>query len=137
MLDKENLIKELNFKGIRSSGAGGQHVNKVSSKVELTFDVLNSQHLSLEQKDTLQEKLSNRINKEGVFILFCDESRSQHKNKELAIKRFIEIISAALKRQKVRKVTKPSRSSVFRKAENKKMVSAKKALRKKPGLSET
>jgi len=133
-LNKENLIKELNFKAIRSSGAGGQHVNKVSSKIELTFDVLNSQHLSLEQKETLQNKLANRINTKGILILFCDESRSQHKNKELAIKRFIEIVTAALKRQKIRRPTKPSRSSVFRKAENKKKVSAKKALRKKPGL---
>jgi len=124
----------LNFKAIRSSGAGGQHVNKVSSKIELTFDVLNSQHLSLEQKETLQNKLANRINTKGILILFCDESRSQHKNKELAIKRFIEIVTAALKRQKIRRPTKPSRSSVFRKAENKKKVSAKKALRKKPGL---
>ncbi len=133
-MNKENLIKELNFKAIRSSGAGGQHVNKVSSKIELTFDVLNSQHLSLEQKETLQNKLANRINTKGILILFCDESRSQHKNKELAIKRFIEIVTAALKRQKIRRPTKPSRSSVFRKAENKKKVSAKKALRKKPGL---
>ena len=134
MLNKEELIKELNFKAIRSSGAGGQHVNKVSSKIELTFDVLNSQQLSIEQKETLQEKLSNRINTKGILILFCDESRSQHKNKELAIKRFIEILSAALKRQKVRRATKPSKSSIIRKAENKKKVSAKKALRKKPGL---
>jgi ribosome-associated protein len=133
-LNKENLIKELQFKAIRSSGAGGQHVNKVSSKIELTFDVTNSQHLSLNQKETLQDKLSNRINKEGVLVLFCDENRSQHKNKELAIKRFIEIISAALKRQKIRRITKPSRSSIIRKAKNKKKVSAKKALRKKPGL---
>jgi len=132
MIDKENLIKELHFKAIRSSGAGGQHVNKVSSKIELTFDVLNSQHLSLNQKETLQEKLSNRINKEGILILFCDESRSQHKNKDLAIKRFLEVISDALKRQKIRRPTKPSRSSVFRKAENKKKVSAKKKLRRRP-----
>ena len=133
-MNKENLIKELKFKGIRSSGAGGQHVNKVSSKIELTFDILNSQNLSTNQKETLQNKLSNRINKEGVLVLFCDESRSQHKNKDLAIKRFLEMISDALKRQKIRRPTKPSRSSVFRKAENKKKVSAKKAMRKKPGL---
>ena len=125
MLHKENLIKELHFKAVRSSGAGGQHVNKVSSKIELTFDVLNSQVLSSRQKETLQEKLANRINKEGVLLLFCDESRSQHKNKELAIKRFIEIISDALKRQKIRRATKPSRSSVIRKAENKKKNAAK------------
>lgn len=134
MLNKENLIKELHFKAIRSSGAGGQHVNKVSSKIELTFDVLNSQVLSSRQKETLQVKLSNRISKDGILILFCDESRSQHKNKELAIKRFIELISNALKRQKVRRATRPSRSSVIRKAENKKKNSAKKSLRKKPGF---
>ena len=133
-MNKEELIKELNFKAIRSSGAGGQHVNKVSSKIELTFDILNSQALSQNQKETLQNKLTNRINKEGILILFCDESRSQHKNKELAIKRFIEIISEALKRQKIRRATKPSRSSILRKTENKKKNSAKKTLRKKPGL---
>ena len=133
-MNTENLIKELQFKGIRSSGAGGQHVNKVSSKIELTFDLLNSQNLSLEQKETLQNKLVNRINKDGVLVLFCDESRSQHKNKELAIKRFTAMISDALKRQKIRRPTKPSKSSIFRKAENKKKVSAKKAMRKKPGL---
>lgn len=133
-MNTENLIKELKFKGIRSSGAGGQHVNKVSSKIELTFDILNSQNLSTNQKETLQNKLSNRINKESVLVLFCDESRSQHKNKELAIKHFTAMISDALKRQKIRRPTKPSRSSVFRKAENKKKVSAKKAMRKKPGL---
>jgi ribosome-associated protein len=133
-LNKETLIKELQFKAIRSSGAGGQHVNKVSSKIELTFDVLNSQHLSLNQKETLQDKLANRINKEGILLLFCDESRSQHKNKELAIKRFIEMISDALKRQKIRRATKPSRSSILKKSDNKKKNSAKKSMRKKPGL---
>ncbi len=133
-MNKESLIKELHFKAIRSSGAGGQHVNKVSSKIELTFDVINSQHLSLNQKETLQNKLANRVNKEGILILFCDQSRSQHKNKELAIKRFIEIISDALKPKKIRRATKPSRSSIYKNADNKKKNSAKKALRKKPGL---
>jgi len=133
-LNKETLIKELQFKATRSSGAGGQHVNKVSSKIELTFDVLNSQTLSLQQKETLQNKLSNRINKEGVLLLFCDESRSQHKNKELAIKRFLELIATALVRQKLRRATKPSWSSVLKKADNKKKNATKKSLRKKPGL---
>lgn len=131
---KANLIKELNFKAIRSSGAGGQHVNKVSSKIELTFDVINSQHLSLNQKDRIQEKLGNKINKENILTIFCDESRSQHRNKEIAIKRFVKLISEALKQQKIRKATKPSKSSILRKAENKKKVSQKKKLRKKPRL---
>ena len=133
-MNKEALIKELNFKAIRSSGAGGQHVNKVSSKIELTFDIINSQHLSFNQKKILQNKLSNRINKDGIFILFCDQSRSQHKNKALAIQRFIELFSNALKPQKVRRATKPSRSSIIRKAENKKRNATKKTLRKKPRL---
>ena len=131
---KANLIKELNFKAIRSSGAGGQHVNKVSSKIELTFDVINSQHLSLNQKNRIQEKLGNKINKENILTIFCDESRSQHRNKEIAIKRFVKLISDALKQQKIRKATKPSKSSILRKAENKKKVSQKKKLRKKPRL---
>ena len=133
-MNTKDLIKELQFKAIRSSGAGGQHVNKVSSKIELTFDVLNSQYLSSEQKEKLQNKLSNRINKEGILILFCDESRSQHKNKELVIKRFIDIITISLKKEKVRKPTKPSRSSILKKTENKKKNSAKKTLRKKPNV---
>ena len=133
-MNKEELIKELNFKAIRSSGAGGQHVNKVSSKIELTFDIINSLQLSINQKEILQNKLSNRINKDGIFILFCDESRSQHKNKALAIQRFIELFSNTLKPQKIRRATKPSRSSIIRKAENKKRNATKKTLRKKPRL---
>ena len=133
-MNTENLIKELHFKAIRSSGAGGQHVNKGSSKIDLTLDGIKSQYLSLKQKETVQSKLSNRINKEGILLLFCDESRSQHRNKELAIKRFIELVTAALKRQKVRRATKPSRSSILKKADNKKKNAAKKTLRKKPNL---
>ena len=133
-MNTKDLIKELQFKAIRSSGAGGQHVNKVSSKIELTFDVLNSQYLSSEQKEKLQNKLSNRINKEGILILFCDESRSQHKNKELAIKRFLELIKSGLIIPKKRKPTKPSKASIKRKAENKQKQAFKKAMRKKPDL---
>ncbi len=134
LLKTQNLITELQFKAIRSSGAGGQHVNKVSSKIELSFDILNSQYLSVHEKETLQNKLANRINKEGVLLLFCDKSRSQHKNKELAIKRFIDLLTIALKKQKIRRATKPSRASVLKKAVNKKKNAAKKALRKKPDL---
>lgn len=130
----DTLKKELNFKGIRSSGAGGQHVNKVSSKIELTFDVQNSASLTEDEKILLYKTIANKLTKENVVILFCDESRSQHKNKELAIKRFLELITLGLKKPKVRKATKPSKASIRRKAESKMKASAKKSLRRKPDL---
>ena len=133
-MNAHDLIKELKFKAIRSSGAGGQHVNKVSSKIELTFDLENSKELSGNQKEILLKKLTNRLTKDNILILFSDENRSQHKNKELAIKRFLEIITQGLKRQKIRRVTKPSKSSVRKKAENKKRQASKKLLRKKPSI---
>jgi ribosome-associated protein len=127
-----DIIKELNFKAIKSSGAGGQHVNKTSSKIELTFDLESSNALSDGEKILLKTKLSSKLTKENVLILFCDESRSQHRNKNIAIKRFLELLKTNLIRPKRRKATKPSKGSIKRKAENKKRVSVKKALRKKP-----
>ncbi|MCG8827121.1 aminoacyl-tRNA hydrolase [Tenacibaculum dicentrarchi] len=128
------LIKELHFKATRSSGAGGQHVNKVSSKIELSFDVAKSNQLSENQKEILCTKLASRLTKEQILILFSDETRSQHRNKELAVKRFLALIKDGLKRPKIRRATKPSRNSVLRKHENKKRQKLKKSLRKKPNL---
>lgn len=128
------IIKELNFKAIRSSGAGGQHVNKVSSKIELTFNLENSNSISEKQKEFLKAKLQSKLTKENNLILFCDETRSQHRNKELVIKRFLNLLKTNLIRPKKRRPTKPTRASVKRKAESKKRTSVKKALRKKPKL---
>jgi len=130
-MNTQNLTKELQFKAIRSSGSGGQHVNKVSSKIELTFNVANSKTLTEEQKELLYKRLSTRLSKKKVLILFVDESRSQHRNKEIAIKRFLEILSKALYISKKRKLTKPSKASIKRKAENKRKQAFKKYLRKK------
>ena len=130
----DKLIKELSFKAIRSSGAGGQHVNKVSSKVELTFDLLNSDELTQKQKDLLVEKLATKLTKNSVLILQCDEGRSQHKNKEVVIKRFVDLITAGLIRPKKRKPTKPSKASIKKRLLSKKKLSAKKSIRKKPDL---
>ena len=131
-MNKENLIKELNFKAVRSSGAGGQHVNKVSSKVELIFDLLNSREFSEDEKELLQKNLKTKLTKDKVLLLQCDESRSQHKNKELVIKRFIEIISNGLKVPKKRKPTKPNRASIQKRLDKKKKHAFKKASRQKP-----
>jgi len=130
----ENLIKELNFKAVRSSGAGGQHVNKVSSKIELYFDLLNAAELTSEEKELLLKNLQPKLTKEGVLLLNCDESRSQHKNKEIVIKRFLEIIYNGLKIPKKRKATKPSKSSIQKRLDKKKKLAYKKALRNKPEM---
>ncbi len=136
-MNTENLIKELKFKAIRSSGPGGQHANKVSSKIELTFDLEGSIELNDDQKILLLKNLANRLTKENILILFCDESRSQHKNKEIAVKRFLELIKNGLKKPKIRKATKPSRASVKKRLNNKKKASLKKlsrSFKKKPDL---
>lgn len=133
-MNTQQLLKELNFKAVRSSGAGGQHVNKVSSKIELYFNIEISEGLSLREKELLYKNLANRVSKDNTLILSCDESRSQHKNKELAIQRFFELIKLKLVRPKIRRSTKPTKGSVVRKSENKKRNSQKKAMRKKPKL---
>lgn len=133
-MNKEKLIKELKFKAIRSSGAGGQHVNKVSSKVELNFDVLNSEGLSSREKTLLSLKLENRLTKASILILQCDEARSQYKNKQLIIKRFFEVLKKALHVPKKRKPTKATKSSVEKRLKSKKLASTKKGNRKKPRL---
>ena len=133
-MNATQIIKELKFKAVRSSGSGGQHVNKVSSKIELTFDLENSNSLSEFEKEVLKTKLSSRLTKEKILILFCEETRSQHRNKGIAIKRFLELIKTLLIRPKKRSPSKPSLSSIKKKTEHKKRTSIKKALRKKPRL---
>lgn len=133
-MDKEVIIRELKFKAIRSSGAGGQHVNKVSSKVELSFDLSNSLGLSNREKERLLLKLANRLTKEELLILQCDEARSQHRNKQLAINRFFDVLKKALHIPKKRKPTKPSKSSIEKRLKSKKVASAKKVNRQKPSI---
>ena len=133
-MNVENIIKELNFKAIRSGGAGGQHVNKVSSKVVLFFDVSKSENLKEEEKELIAKNLHSKLTKENILILNCDESRSQHKNKEIVIERFIELISNGLKIPKARRKTKPSRSSIQKRLETKKKLGLKKVYRKRPDL---
>ena len=134
MYDKALLLNELSFKAVRSSGSGGQHVNKVSSKIELSFDLLNSFAFTDDVKQRVINKLQNRLTKEGVFILQCDESRSQIKNKSIIIKRFLELIANGLKEPKKRKPTKIPKSIKLKRQTNKKQLSEKKANRKPPKI---
>ena len=131
-MDKERIIKELQFKAVRSGGAGGQHVNKVSTKVELTFDVENSEALTHIEKERIYKKLGGKLTKENILLLQSDETRSQHKNKELVIHRFLEIVENALKVPKKRKRTKPSRSAIEKRLKSKQKTAEKKVTRRKP-----
>ena len=134
MFYEEAILHELTFKAIRSSGSGGQHVNKVSSKVELTFNLSESLLFDDDQKERLLSKLQHRLTKEGVLILQCGESRSQHKNKEIIIKRFLVLIKDALKVPKKRKPTKVPKSVIKKRLKSKRKQSEKKVNRQKPDL---
>ncbi len=128
--DEIKLKAELKFRTSRSSGPGGQSVNKVNTKVELLFNVLDSAVLSLDQKNIISDKLSNRINTDGIFAISSDETRSQLKNKELVISRFIHLLNVALTPVKKRKATKRSKASVEKRLRNKKYQSDKKKNRR-------
>ena len=133
-MNKETIYKELHFKAVRSSGAGGQHVNKVSSKVELYFDLASSEAFTEKEKQLLLKNLSNRINKEGVIKIYSSESRSQHTNKEKVVKRLFKMIEKGLIVPKKRRPTKMSRAQKIKRLDNKTKHATKKILRKKPTL---
>ncbi|WP_281631109.1 alternative ribosome rescue aminoacyl-tRNA hydrolase ArfB [Flavobacterium luteolum] len=133
-MDADKIISELNFKAVRSSGAGGQNVNKVSSKVVLSFDLNTSQALSEDEKLLLQENIAARLTSENILILNCDEDRSQLKNKEIVTKRFLEIIKKGLYVPKIRKATKVPKAVIKKRIKDKKNISDLKQSRRKPNL---
>ncbi len=133
-MDKEILQKELEFSAVRSGGPGGQHANKVSSKVIVLIDIENSQALSEKEKMRLFDKLSSKLNKKNQLMLTCDESRSQHKNKQIVTNRLLVLLEAALKKDKIRIPTKVRKLEKARRMEAKKKRGLKKTLRQKPKL---
>jgi len=134
MLPYQELETEFNSKAIRSSGSGGQHVNKVATKIELSFAVSESLVLNQHQKAIIIEKLYNRLTKDQVLILQCGETRSQLKNKRIAISRAFSILEAALEVKAERKPTKVPKSVIKKRLKNKKIQSEKKANRRKPNI---
>lgn len=134
MFDEQAILNELNFKAIRSSGAGGQHVNKTASKVELSFDLEASEALSEHQKELLKTNLESRLTKASVLIMQCGESRSQHKNKATVISRFLELIRTNLIEDKERIPTKIPKAVVKKRLANKRKRSEKKSNRKPPQI---
>ena len=131
-MEQERILSELNFKAVRSSGAGGQNVNKVSSKVVLAFDLKASQALSDEEKALIETKLAARLTSDLILILNCDEDRSQLKNKAIVTKRFLDLIKKALVVAKPRKATKVPKGVIKKRIKDKKNLSEIKANRKKP-----
>ncbi len=119
------------FKTSRSSGSGGQHVNKVATKVELLFDLWAADALTQKEKQRIQEKLAARISQEGILRVVCQSTRSQLKNKRIAIEKFLDLLEKALIIPKKRKKAKIPKKIKEARLKSKKRQSEKKATRKK------
>ena len=128
------ILNDIQFKAVRSSGAGGQHVNKVSTKVILIFDLMGSRALSAEEKQLLVQRLGSRLTKNNMLIVQSADTRSQNKNREIAQQRLLELLERNLEIPPVRKKSKPPRQSKEKRLKLKQQKSEKKSRRKKPGL---
>lgn len=127
----EEILPEISFKTARSSGAGGQHVNKTETKVSLYFNIYKSDYFSKKQKQILLKKLKNRVNSKGELILSSQRYRSQAKNKKDSIQKLEKLLKEALKRQKKRKKSLPSKKYHQKRLKEKKLQAEKKQRRKK------
>jgi len=128
------LKSELEFTTSRASGPGGQHVNKVNSRVTLKFDIRSSSILTEEEKAVLMEKLTTRITGDGVLLLSAQEKRSQLQNKDAVIEKLDQLLAKAMLRKKARKATKPTKASAAKRVQGKKRQGEKKQWRQKPDV---
>ncbi|WP_411767196.1 alternative ribosome rescue aminoacyl-tRNA hydrolase ArfB [Winogradskyella sp. A3E31] len=133
-MDKDQLVNEVSYKAVRSSGSGGQNVNKVATKVELYFDLANTSQFSDDEKIKLENFFNNRLSKDGVLVLSCGESRSQFRNKSIVTQRFFELLEEGLREEKERIPTKTPKAAKRKRLKNKRINSEKKANRKPPNV---
>ena len=125
------FLPEITFQTSRSSGPGGQNVNKVESRVELRWHLMESQVLTDAQKVLILEKLANQLTADGLLLITAQDDRSQYRNKEIVLARFHKLLLKSLRRPKPRKATKPNRSAVRKRLEGKKIQGEKKANRRR------
>lgn len=123
------LESELKYRFSRASGKGGQNVNKVETRVELLFELDESQALSEEEKDLIRKRLANRINQDGLLVVAAAVHRSQHRNREEAIRRFFHLIEKALQARKPSAGHKTRKANPEIRLRDKKSQSLKKAMR--------
>ncbi len=121
---------EMSIEAARASGPGGQNVNKVSTKVQLRWNIGNSSALTYEEKEVLRSRLENRINLDDELMIDVSEERSQMQNREIAIEKLHTLVGAALRPVKRRRATKPTYASHERRLDKKKIVSERKRNRK-------
>ena len=126
----KNFAHELSFKTSRSSGSGGQNVNKVETSVTVIWKVEDSTVFTESEKERILLKLKNKINAEGILQTTVSESRTQLQNKKIAIEKIQELVNKSLIVPKKRIATKPSRAKVEKRLESKKKISEKKENRK-------
>ncbi len=127
---QRDFTKEIQFSATRSSGAGGQNVNKVNTRIELRFSVSQSIVLNDDEKELVLKKLASRINSQGELILSSQTERSQYRNKQIVYERFINLLVIALKEDKPRFPTKPTKASKLKRITDKLKRSQKKQLRR-------
>ncbi len=133
-MDPDQVLREVKFKAVRSQGAGGQHVNKVATKVVLVFDPVGSEAINPEEKERLIASLKHRLTIDGLLVVQVSETRSQFKNRRLAEQKLLKLLEQHLKPQKERKKTRPTKTSKEKRLQKKRHTSEKKAGRKKPDL---
>lgn len=124
------ILSEIGFAATRSSGAGGQNVNKVNTRVELRFNLTTSQILSVEEKQRLMAKLTSRINLEGELVMTSQTERTQLGNKEKVTSRFLELLAKALTPPRRRRATRPTMASKRKRVDDKKKLAEKKGRRR-------
>ena len=120
---------ELDFSAVRSTGAGGQNVNKTNSAVLLRWNLLSTLYYSLEKLEILKTAWAHRLTTEGDLLIRCERSRDQLANKKECVEKLMQMIQIALTPKKVRRPTKPTRSSQRKRVNSKKIHAEKKKLR--------